>query len=327
MGCRKTEGNHGRVNFGKGGRGVNPPLTRNMDTPMKNTKKSRKRSALPFITPVMAFLAVVVFIPFLWAVGYSLTSMSFASGRPTAFIGLQNYHKLMKGDAQFGDSIVRSLVFTILVVSIELVLGIALAVLVNREFKGKRWVTTLFITPTMIAPIAVGLMWRFILIPTYGVGMYWLNRLGFFTTSTVFSGKLSAFLAIAFIDVWQWTPFMFLLALAGLSSLPQEPFEAAAIDGARPWQIFTRITIPLLKPILIIAVLFRSLDAFKIFDKIFIITNGGPGTATELISLYTFRLNFLYWHLGYGAAAVIVVYLLVLAVTSVFQKLVFARQT
>ena len=103
--------------------------------------------------------------------------------------------------------------------------------------------------------------------------------------------------------------------------------RAAAIDGARPWQIFTRITIPLLKPILIIAVLFRSLDAFKIFDKIFIITNGGPGTATELISMYTFRLNFLHWHLGYGAAAVIVVYLLVLAVTSVFQKLVFARQT
>jgi multiple sugar transport system permease protein len=275
----------------------------------------------------MAFLLAVVFVPFIWAIGYSLTSISFASARPMGFIGLENYHKLMKDDVQFGNSIILSVIFTVLVVSIELVLGVALAVLANREFKGKRWVTTLFITPTMMAPIAVGLTWRFILIPTYGVGMYWLNRFGFFTTTTVFAGKLSAFLALAFIDVWQWTPFMFLLALAGLSSLPQEPFEAAAIDGARPWQIFTRITIPLLKPIIIIAVLFRSLDAFKVFDKIFMITQGGPGNATELISMYTYRINFLHWHLGYGAAAVIVVYLLVLAVTAVFQKLTFARQT
>ncbi len=293
--------------------------------PIKGAMKPKKRSPVIFILPVMVFLTVIVLIPFMWAVVYSLTSLSLVSSKPTVFIGLQNYHKLMKENIQFGDSIILSLIFTVLVVSIELVLGIALAVLMNREFKGRRWFTTLFILPTMIAPIAVGLTWRFILIPTYGVGMYWLNRLGFFTTNTIFSGKLSAFLAIAFIDVWQWTPFMFLLILAGLSSLPQEPFEAAAIDGARPWQTFIKITIPLLRPIMVIAILFRSIDAFKIFDKIYILTAGGPGNATELISMYTYRLNFIYWHLGYGAATVIVVYFLVLAATAVFQKLAFAR--
>lgn len=288
--------------------------------------RTKKWPRFLFVLPVIVFLTVIVLIPFIWALIYSLTSLSFTSGNPTSFIGLQNYHKLMKEDHQFGDSLVKSLIFTVIVVSVELVLGLALAVFVNREFKGRRWFTTLFMLPTMIAPVAVGLTWRFILIPTYGVGMYYLNRLGFFTTKTVFSGKLSAYLTIAIIDVWQWTPFMFLLVLAGLSSLPEEPFEAAAIDGATPWQIFGRITLPLMKRIMVIAVLFRSIDAFKIFDKIFMLTLGGPGDATELISIYMYRLNFLFWHLGYGASAVVVVYIFVLAATAVFQKLTFGRQ-
>lgn len=289
--------------------------------------KTRKWAPFFFVLPVIIFLTAIVLIPFIWALIYSLTSLSLTSSSPTSFIGLENYHKLMKHDVQFGDSLIKSLTFTVIVVSVELALGLALAVFVSREFKGRRWFTTLFMLPTMIAPVAVGLSWRFILIPTYGVGMYYLNQLGFFTTKTVFSGKLSAFLAIAIIDIWQWTPFMFLLMLAGLSSLPQEPFEAAAIDGATPWQIFRRITLPLMERIIVIAVLFRSIDAFKIFDKIFMLTLGGPGDATELISMYTYRLNFLFWHLGYGAAAVVVVYFFVLAATAVFQKLTYARQT
>jgi multiple sugar transport system permease protein len=232
----------------------------------------------------------------------------------------------MKHDQQFDASLLKSFIFTGIVVFWELVLGIGLAVFANRQFKGKRWFTTLFALPAMMAPVAVGLTWRFILIPTYGIGMYYLNLLGFFTSKTVFSGKFSAFIAIAIIDIWQWTPFVFLLMLAGLTSLPKEPFEAASIDGASPRQIFFKITLPLLKPIIIIAILFRSIDAFKIFDKIFMLTLGGPGNATELISVYTYRLNFLFWHLGYGAAAVVVVYLFVLAATAVFQKLTYMRQ-
>ncbi len=288
--------------------------------------KTQKKAPFLFVSPVIVFLTLIVLVPFIWAFIYSLTSLSLTSTDPLSFVGLQNYHKLMKQDEQFGDSLVKSIIFTGIVVSFELIFGIALAVFINREFKGKRWFTTLFTLPTMIAPVAVGLIWRFILIPTYGVGMYYLNRFGFFTSKTVFAGKFSAFITIAIIDVWQWTPFMFLLILAGLISLPQEPFEAAAIDGATPRQVFVKVTLPLLKPIIIVAVLFRSIDAFKIFDKIFMLTSGGPGNATELISIYTYRLNFLFWHLGYGAAAVVVVYIFVLAATAIFQKLTYGKQ-
>lgn len=291
-----------------------------------NPMKTSNKTPFLFISPVLVFLILIVLIPFIWAFIYSLTSLSLTSSEPFSFRGLKNYHELMKHDQQFSYSLLKTAIFTGIVVSWELVFGMCLAVFVNREFKGKRWFTTLFTLPTMIAPVAVGLIWRFILIPTYGIGMYYLNLFGFFSSKTIFSGKFSAFAAIAIIDIWQWTPFIFLIMLAGLTSLPKEPFEAAAIDGASRRQIFFKVTLPLLKPMIFIAVLLRSIDAFKIFDKIFILTQGGPGNATELISMYTYRLNFLFWHLGYGAAAVVVVYLFVLAATAIFQKMTYRSQ-
>jgi multiple sugar transport system permease protein len=125
------------------------------------------------------------------------------------------------------------------------------------------------------------------------------------------------------IDVWQWTPFVTLVLLAGLLSLPREPYEAAVMDGARPWQVFRDVTLPLLRPIIALVVLLRAIDAFKEFDKVFILTGGGPGIATELLSIYTYRISFKDWDLGYGAACAFMVYLVVLILCSVFYKAVF----
>lgn len=275
------------------------------------------------MTPVILFLIVAALIPTILAINDSLTDLSLASFLPSGqFIGLENFRELLGSDPKFYAALGRTALFVMLAVPIELVLGLSIAVLLNRQFRGQRLVVTTLILPTMVAPVVVGMMWRLLLMPSFGPVTYWLNQLGFFTAQSIFSGEFSAFVALVIIDIWEWTPFVMLILLAGLTALPQDPIEAAHLDGASNWQVFRYIQLPLLRPLIVLAVMFRAIDASKVFDTIYVLTGGGPGSATELISIFAYRTTFVSWKLGYGAAICLVLAYISLILAAVFYKVV-----
>jgi multiple sugar transport system permease protein len=279
------------------------------------------------ILPVILFLVVISVAPLVLAAIDSAREMSLSAvSRYGRFIGLENYVTVLESDSGFFPALWRTALFVLVVVPVEFALGLLMALALNREFASRRiWVTVLLL-PTMIAPVVVGLIWDFLLMPQYGLFTYLMNELGWFQASPVFSQPLSAFLAIALIDVWEWTPFMMLFMLAGLLGMPQDPIEAAQIDGASAWKIFWHVQLPLLKPMIVVALLFRSIDASKIFEVIFVLTGGGPGTTTELISIYAQRVGFQNWELGDASAICLLLGFVSLLAASLFYKIV-NRQT
>ena len=277
-----------------------------------------------------ATILVVIFLvgPFYYMVYTALTDLSFAdASRKGAFIGFDNFRKLMRADPLFWNSFLLTFKFVILAVTMEFVLGFALAFLIFKFVARQRLLTTLLLIPMMLAPVAVGLIWRLLLQGDFGMVVYYLRAVGLLAqNSAVLSQPDLVFPAIVAIDIWQWTPFVTLVMLAGLMSLPRAPFEAAMMDGAGPLRIFLDVMLPLLRPIIALVLLLRGIDAFKEFDKVFIMTGGGPGTLTELVSIYAYRVNFRNWDLGYGAAVAFMVYLVVLILCSVFYKAVYWSQ-
>jgi multiple sugar transport system permease protein len=182
------------------------------------------------------------------------------------------------------------------------------------------------LVPMMLAPVTIGLIGKLMLQGEFGMLTYYLRQLGIMGEQTAMLGDPElALIAVVALDVWQWTPFVTLVLLAGMLSLPRSPFEAAIMDGAGRLRILWDITLPLLRPIIGLVLLLRCIDAFKEFDKVFILTGGGPGTATELLSIYTYRVNFRDWDLGYGAVCAFMVYLVVLIMCSLFYKAISRR--
>jgi multiple sugar transport system permease protein len=279
------------------------------------------------ILPVILFLVVISVAPLVLAAIDSAREMSLSAvSRYGRFIGLENYVTVLQPDSGFFPALWRTALFVLVVVPVEFALGLLMALALNREFASRRiWVTVLLL-PTMIAPVVVGLIWDFLLMPQYGLFTWIMNQVGLFHDAPVFSQPVSAFLAIALIDVWEWTPFMMLFMLAGLLGMPQDPIEAAQIDGASAWKIFWHVQLPLLKPMIVVALLFRSIDASKIFEVIFVLTGGGPGTTTELISIYAQRVGFQNWELGDASAICLLLGFVSLLAASLFYKIV-SRQT
>jgi multiple sugar transport system permease protein len=280
-----------------------------------------------FLTPALVLLLFILVGPFGFMVWTSFTDLSFAlPDRDGNFIGFDNFRRLMR-DSLFWDSFLLTIRFMVVAVAIELALGFAIALLLFHQLERRRLVLTLLMVPMMLAPVAIGLIWKLLLQGEFGMMTYYLRQVGLLGDQEALLSDPDLVLpAIVAIDVWQWTPFVVLVILAGLMSLPREPFEAAVMDGARPAQILRDITLPLLRPIIALVVLLRGIDAFKEFDKVFILTGGGPGTATELLSIYTYRMNFKDWDLGYGAACAFMVYFVVLILCSIFYKAVFWQE-
>jgi len=278
-----------------------------------------------FLTPSVALLVVLLLGPFLYMVGVSFTDLNFAlPGRDGSFLGLDNYRHLVRDDPVFWESFRTTLLFVFGVVSTEFLLGFAVALLLFHQLQRRRLVLTLLLIPMMLAPVAVGLMWKLMLQGEFGMLTHYMRVVGLLGPQTAPLGNQHLVLwTVMATDVWEWTPFVTLVILAGLLSLPREPFEAAVMDGAGPWQVFRDITVPLLRPIIALVLLLRGIDAFKEFDKVFILTGGGPGNTTELLSIYTWRVNFKNWDLGYGATCAFMVYLVVLILCAVFYKAVY----
>jgi multiple sugar transport system permease protein len=273
------------------------------------------------LAPSLVLLLGVSVFPLLYSFDVSLYSFRF--GSPFAFVGLGNYAHLLR-DADFWAALLRTAIFTFFAVAIELVLGLALALLVAGEFRFKSLFRTVFMLPMVVTPVIVGIIFRFVFTSDLGVVSY-LTKVLFGTQFNFLSTPALALPAVIVVNVWEWTSFMFLVLLAGIASLPTEPFEAARVDGASPWQTFRDFTLPLLRPVIVLAILIRTMDAVTTFDSIFILTGGGPGTSTETISLYVYNTGFQFSQLGYAAAMGLAVLLLLVALSRLFLRF-FGRE-
>ena len=273
-----------------------------------------------FPAPAVLLVAAIIVYPIVYTVWMSLQDWFASSLTLPKFIGLANYQKILVGDPRFREAVVRTLYFTALVIAGETVLGVAMALLFNREFWGRGLLRTLAILPMVATPVAIGLVFVMMYHPTLGVANYLVSLTGLAPFKWTYSSG-TALYALAVVDIWQWTPLIMLIALAGLASLPQEPYEAARIDGATTLQAFWHITLPLLRPTVIVAVLFRAIDAIKTFDIIFIMTQGGPANSTETINILLFNQAFSYFNMGYASSMAVALFAIVMGASLILIKL------
>jgi multiple sugar transport system permease protein len=257
-------------------------------------------SAAPYLllAPAALALAAVSVYPLFYGVRASLEKYRY--GREVGFTGLDNYRAAFRDDI-FWSSLGTTAKFVALAVAIETVLGLGLALLVARELRLGGLIRVGLILPMTIAPVVVGIIWRLIYSSEVGVVNPLFSALGF-DRPNVLSHGTSAFAGLVAVDVWEWTPLVFLILLAGLQSLPQEPLEAALVDGAGRVRIFFDHTLPLLRPVLLVAIVLRTIDAIGTFDQIFVLTRGGPGVSTQLIAIYGYKTGFLFSQYGQAAA-------------------------
>jgi len=281
-----------------------------------------------FLAPAAAFMIVGLLYP----IGYMVYA-SFLNWNPSQLIGeadivgFRNYVSLL-ADESFRESTMVTLKFSSIVVVTEMVVGVGLALLLDRNIRGISVLRTIFILPMMIAPIVVGLMWRYMYHPSVGIFNRTLKDWGFEPVPWL-SDSGWALASIIIADIWQWTPFIFILALAALQSLPRSALEAARIDGASGWQQVIHIKLPLMMPVLIVTGLLRLIDSFKVLEVILVMTNGGPGLSTEILSLRIARTASEFRELGVAAAMSNYLLLLLLALTIVmfvYNKIVEARE-
>jgi multiple sugar transport system permease protein len=265
-----------------------------------------------FIIPTIAFLIVFNIFPLIYSLGYSFTDFSASSNAPARFVGLQNFRDLLADDHVWNNFTVTAR-YVLLSVGGQVLLGFGVALLLNRRIPFKGLFTTLLLVPMMMSPVVVGLFWELLYSPSWGIINYALG-LGDFAW---LSDPDVALYAIAITDIWMWSPFVMLLCLAGLSAIPQHLYEAAAIDRAGRWFTFTRITLPLVAPLLLIAVIFRTMEAFKTFDLAFIMSSQ---ETTELIAIKLYRLAFQEWQTGPSCALAYMVLIMVLAITNIYVK-------
>src|SRR5258706_1416713 len=276
-----------------------------------------------FLAPAVITLLALTIYPFLYSIYISF--FSFKGGNPSQFIGLNNYIRLLN-DGLFWNSIKVVILYTICSVSLELILGLALALFFTQPLRLRGLWRSLMIIPMMLTPVVIGVIWRLMYDPNFGIIAYLLRSVGLAPIEWLAHGNL-AFIAVVLVDVWNWTPFMFLVLLAGLASLPVEPFEAARIDGAWRLQILRDHTLPLLTPTLLVALLIRSMDALRIFDHIYVMTTGGPGSATEVASLYLYKTAFKFSDFGYAAAGLFVLMILITVLSRLYLRVLGKEAT
>ena len=292
-----------------------------MAGPPKPRNRLNNSGMMPWLllAPTLIVLTLVGIYPLLYSLwvsttGYRPTNPDFYQG----FVFLDNYGEALT-DYQFWHSLLVTAVFSAGSVTISLILGFGLALLFNLDLPGFTLIRTLILIPMLLTPIAVGILWRVMFLPDVGILNYILTGLGF--SALEWTGSTNGALAsVLLVDVWEWTPFMFLILFAGVRALPRSPFEAAKIDGANFLQTLTRITIPLLKPVIFIAVLLRGIDAVRTYDQIFILTRGGPRLTTDLISIYVQRVNFKFFQIGYGAAVSWLLVIMILVIVLLFIR-------
>jgi multiple sugar transport system permease protein len=250
---------------------------------------------------------IVLITPLLVALYMSFTDWSptRSSLKAAAFVGLENYKELLIYDNRFLEAILRTLLLALICLSLEFVLGLSLAVLFLRNFRGKSFLFSAFLTPMMVLPVVVGYTF-WMLFQSNGPINQILTLIGLGAIEW-FKSPALAFSAVVITEVWHWTPLFFLILLSGLNNVPENPIRAAVILGASPRRLFWKVVFPMLRPVITVAFVIRAMEIIKIFDEVFLLTRGGPGSSTESISLYIYKLAFNDFQLAYGAAAAFIV--------------------
>ncbi len=293
------------------------------------TGLARNEAALPtrlkprrywlFAVPALVVIAAVIVFPWLFTLYMSMNDWKVGGG--VDFIWFKNYARLM-GDDRFLESVARTFFFTILAVALPIFLGVAAALVFHREFPWRGLLRTIFVMPMMATPVAVALVWTMMFHPQLGVLNYLLSLFGLPPSLWVYSPN-TVIPTLVLVEVWHWTPLVMLIVLGGLAGLPQDPYDSAVIDGASDWQMFRFITFPLLLPYIMIALVIRTIDALKVFDTIFVITQGGPGTASETLNIFLYLQAFQFYNLGYASAVVVIFFVIIVAMSLL---LLYVRQ-
>ena len=274
-------------------------------------------SAFPWLLPLIAMLIVFTIYPLIYNIWLSFHEYA-PFRRRLEPVGLDNWKALISDD-RFWDSISVTFAYFSSVLVIQVILGMAIALLLDSEQKGFGLLRALLTLTLVIPPAITGMMFLLIEDPEFGVLTYILEGIGILDgTNPILATASTALLGVMLADIWQWTPFMVLIFLAGLRSLPPEPYEAAMLDGASAWQTFRRITLPLMWKVIAVAVLIRGIDLFRIFDYMFVMTSGGPGTSTYTLSLYAWQQTFSFIKWGYGATISLVSLVIILIIANLF---------
>ena len=275
-----------------------------------------------FVTPTILLLLAINIFPLLWTVCLSFTN--YRANRPNApvrWVGLSNYADIL-GDADVWLAMQSTAHFVVWTIVLEVVLGFGLAYLIDRKFRGHAFWTTVILLPMMLSPAVVGTFWTFLFQPQVGLFNEVVAGIaGISPASFSMIGDVSlAPWAIVLVDVWMWTPYVMLICLAGLRSIPGSVYEAAEVDRASAWLVFRSITLPLVQPFLMLAVLFRAIENFKMFDMVNLLTSGGPGSVTELASITLKRAAFEKWQTGYASALAVILFVTVFGVANIYVR-------
>ncbi|UCH53827.1 MAG: sugar ABC transporter permease [Pseudomonadota bacterium] len=273
-----------------------------------------RRDSAAFLAPAGVVLALVALLPMLLVVWLSLEQRSPLLGA-ARFIGFDNYLRLF-GDVRFWNAFGNTVYFTAVSVALEILLGLAIALLLRHAFRGRALMYSVVLLPWAIPTVVSARLWEWMYNADYGVLNYLLG-----TSINWLGSPAWALNAAILMDVWKATPFVALLLLAGLQTIPRELYQAAAIDGASPWTMFRRITVPLLAPLILVVLIFRTIDAFRVFDAIYVLTGGGPANSTETLSIYAYKLLFQTLEFGYGSALAVSVLSCVGLLTIVYVRL------
>lgn len=289
-----------------------------------NLEREKRRSAFVLIAPAVAVLMVINLFPFFYALYISFHTWSLGKPAPPRYTGLFNFEDAFQ-DERFINAVLVSLKFVVLAVAIEFVFGFLLAFVFSAKVRGLGVLRRIGILPMMVMPVATGLVWFYIFNQNYGMANFIVGLVGI-DPQPWLTDTAMALPAVVIADVWQWTPFVMLVTFAALQSLPEYVYEAARMDGLSAWQIFWHVTVPLLRPVAAVIVLIRLVDAFRMFELVFMMTKGGPGDATEILPYYIYVQGFQRLDVGYAAAlAVLMLVLISIVAVVVINRLQMAE--
>lgn len=284
---------------------------------------SRKTVKWSFLLPALGYLALMAILPLVWTLTLSLTKWNANIMPKPVWVGLNNYKYFLFQEPRFWHDLGFTVMYVGISVSAELVIGLIMAWLLSQRFRGKNFFRVVYLIPMACPPIAVAFLWRMMLHPDIGVLNSMLKLIGLNGVKWTTDARIAPFTLIM-VDVWEWTPFMFLALLAAFQSLPTELYQAAAVDGANAWQMFKSLTLPLITPVIVTISLIRAIDAFKLFELVFGITGAGPGGATESLSFYAYLIGMKWFKLGRGSSIswlfLIILLILAMILISRFKK-------
>ncbi|WP_139973334.1 MULTISPECIES: carbohydrate ABC transporter permease [Brucella/Ochrobactrum group] len=271
----------------------------------------------PFVLPALITVGAVIVFP--WVFTLWMSANQWQLGGEQSFVGFDNYLRLA-ADMRFWESMWHTVVYTVLSVVAPMILGTIAALVFDSKLPMRGLLRGIFVMPMMATPVAVALVWTMMYHPQLGVLNYLLSLVGIPPQEWIFN-QSTVIPSLVVVETWQWTPLVMLIVLGGLASMPRDPFESAEIDGANGWQKFRYITLPMILPFIMVAVIIRSIDALKSFDIIYAMTQGGPGTASETINIYLYNVAFSYYDIGYGSAIAVVFFIVIIAMSMVLLAL------